>query len=299
MVDALDSKSSSSECGFESHSRYFPPHLMSEPRTIGIIAGKGVYPRAFMEAARAQDPMIRLVVVALHDETDALTAEMADEVIWLRVGQLSKLCKFFVEQNAKEAVMMGQISPSNLFQLRPDFRILIMLAKVKERNAETLFGAISDEMAKDGITVLPATTFLDELLPSAGHVCGPKFKRRQLADAEFGFRLGKQTSAMDIGQSIVVRHGTVLAQEAFEGTNACIRRGGELGHRKDVMLVKVSKPNQDMRFDVPVIGPKTIEVCAEAGVSSIAIEADKTLLLENKMVEALCQKHGIGVHAVT
>ncbi|MDX1681222.1 MAG: UDP-2,3-diacylglucosamine diphosphatase LpxI [Akkermansiaceae bacterium] len=271
---------------------------MSEPRTIGIIAGKGVYPRIFIEAARRKEPDIRLVVVAFHDETDQETADMADEVIWLRVGQLSKLIKFFVKQGAKEAVMMGQISPSKLFNLRPDIRILMMLARVKERNAETLFGAITDELAKDGVEVLPATTFLEDLLPGPGHVCGPKFKKRQLADAEFGFKLVKQTSAMDIGQSIVVRHGTVLAQEAFEGTNACIRRGGELGHRKDVMLVKVSKPNQDMRFDVPVVGPQTIEVCAEAGVSSIAIEADKTLLLEKDKIEALCKEHGIGVHAV-
>jgi len=271
---------------------------MSQPRTIGIIAGNGVYPRTFMEAARRKEPGIRLVVVAFHNETQQATADMADEVIWLRVGQLSKLIKFFVKEGAREAVMMGQISPRNLFDLRPDLRILMMLARVKERNAETLFGAISDELAKDGVTVLPATTFLEELLPGPGPVCGPRFRKRQLADAEFGFKLVKQTSAMDIGQSMVVRHGTVLAVEAFEGTNACIRRGGELGHRKDVMLVKVSKPNQDMRFDVPVIGPQTIEVCAEAGVHSIAIEAGKTLLLEKDKVEALCQQHGIGVHAV-
>lgn len=271
---------------------------MSDPRTIGIIAGKGVYPRTFIEAARRREPGIRLVVVAFHQETDQQTADLADEVIWLRVGQLSKLIKFFIREGAREAVMMGQISPGNLFNLRPDLRILMMLARVRERNAETLFGALSDELAKDGITVLPATTFLEELLPGPGHVCGPRFKKRQLADAEFGFKLVKQTSAMDIGQSIVVRHGTVLAVEAFEGTNACIRRGGELGHRKDVLLVKVSKPNQDMRFDVPVIGPQTIEVCAEAGVQSIAIEAGRTLLLEKDKVEALCKEHGIGVHAV-
>lgn len=251
-----------------------------------------------MDAARAKEPGIRLVVVAFDGETDQETARLADEATWLRVGQLSKLIKFFVNQSAREVVMMGQISPSNLFDLRPDLRILMMLARVKERNAETLFGAITDELAKDGLEVLVATTFLEDLLPSAGHVCGPRFKKRQLADCEFGFRLVKQTSAMDIGQSIVVRHGTVLAQEAFEGTNACIRRGGELGHRKDVMLVKVSKPNQDMRFDVPVIGPQTIEVCAESGVSSIAIEAGKTLLLEKDKIEALCTEHRIGVHAV-
>lgn len=194
--------------------------------------------------------------------------------------------------------MMGQISPRNLFDLRPDLRILMMLARVKERNAETLFGAIADELAKDGITVLSATTFLEDLLPPVGSVCGPAFKKRQLEDAAFGFKIAKETSAMDIGQSVVVRHGTVLAVEAFEGTNACIRRGGELGHRKDVMLVKVSKPNQDFRFDVPVIGPQTIEKCVEAGVSSIAIEAGRTLVLEKDKVAELCDKHRVGVHAV-
>ncbi len=309
MVDALDSKSSSSECGFESHSRYFlirgpdagpgPGNGMSHPRTIGIIAGNGVYPATFIEAARRQCPGVKLVVVAFHGETRQETAEMADAVEWLRVGQLSKLIKFFKRQGASEAVMMGQISPRNLFDLRPDLRILMMLARVKERNAETLFGAIADELAKDGITVLNATTFLEELLPAAGSVCGPKFSKRQLADAEFGFRIAKESSKLDIGQSVVVRHGTVLAVEAFEGTNACIKRGGELGHRKDVMLVKVSKPNQDFRFDVPVIGPLTIENCVEAGVSAIAIEARKTLLLEKDKVEALCKQHGIGVHAVS
>lgn len=271
---------------------------MPEPRTIGIIAGKGVYPRIFMEAARAREEGIRLVVVAFHGETDGQTADMADELIWLRVGQLSKLVKFLVKQGAKEAVMMGQISPARLFDLRPDLRILMMLARIKKRNAETLFGALANEFAKDGIKVLDATTFLEELLPGPGPVCGPKLKKRQLEDADFGYGIVKQTSAMDVGQSIVVRHGTVLAVEAFEGTNACIRRGGELGHRKDVMLVKVSKPNQDMRFDVPVIGPQTIEVCVEAGVGSIVIEAGKTLLLEKEKIAALCREHGIGLHAV-
>jgi DUF1009 family protein len=182
--------------------------------------------------------------------------------------------------------------------MRPDLRVLIILARVRERNAETLFGAIADELAKEGITVLNATTFLEDHLPGSGHVCGPAFKKRQLTDAEFGFRIAKQTSALDIGQSVVVRHGTVLAVEAFEGTNACIKRGGELGHGKDVMLVKVSKPNQDMRFDVPVIGPQTIENCAAAGVSGIAIEADKTLLLEKEKVAGLCDKLRIGIHAM-
>jgi DUF1009 family protein len=174
----------------------------------------------------------------------------------------------------------------------------MILARVKERNAETLFGAIADELGKEGIEVLSATTFLDDHLPAAGHVCGPTFGKRQLADAAFGFRIAKETSAHDIGQSVVVRHGTVLAVEAFEGTNACIRRGGELGRGKDVMLVKVSKPNQDFRFDVPVVGPQTLETCAAAGVKGITIEAGRTLLLEKEKVAELCAKYQIGIHAV-
>jgi DUF1009 family protein len=177
-------------------------------------------------------------------------------------------------------------------------RVLLMLARIQERNAESLFGGVARELAKDGITVLPATTFLEHLLPGPGHVCGPAFGRRQLSDAEFGLRIAKETSALDIGQSVVVRRGTVLAVEAFEGTNACIRRGGALGNGAKTLLVKVSKPDQDFRFDVPVIGPDTIETCAESGVHGIAIEAGRTLVLEMPRVIELCGLHRIGVHAL-
>lgn len=272
---------------------------MAATRTIGIIAGNGVYPETFVAAARRHSPGTRLVVVAFENETKPELAEKVDAIAWFRVGQLSKLIKFFKKEGASEAVMVGQISPKNLFDLRPDLRILLMLARVKERNAETLFGAIGEEMAKDGITLLPATTFLEDHLPGAGHVCGPAFKKRQLVDAAFGYKIAKETSRLDIGQTVVVRNGTVLAVEAFEGTNECILRGGELGRGKDVMLVKVSKPNQDMRFDVPVIGPHTIETCAKAGIAGIAIEAGMTLLLEKDKVAELCAKHGVGIHAVT
>jgi DUF1009 family protein len=271
---------------------------MTHPRIIGIIAGNGVYPETFIHAARRHSPGVKLVVAAFQGETKPELSALADACEWFRVAQLGKMIRFFKREGVTEAVMMGQISPKNLFDLRPDLRVLMILARVRERNAETLFGAIADELAKDGITVLPATTFLEDHLPVAGHVCGPVLKKRQLADADFGFRIAKQTSALDIGQSVVVRHGTVLAVEAFEGTNACIRRGGELGRGKDVMLIKVSKPNQDFRFDVPVIGPQTIENCAQSGVCAIAIEAGKTLLLEKEVVAALCEQHRIGIHAV-
>lgn len=271
---------------------------MAPPRTIGIIAGNGVYPETFIAEARRKSPGVRLVMVAFQGETKPEVEKLVDATEWVRVGQLSRLIKFFVREGAGEAVMIGQISPKNLFDMRPDFRVLFILARLKERNAETMFGAIGDELGKEGITLLPATTFLEDHLPGPGHVCGPKLKKRQLADAEFGFPLVKQTSAMDIGQSIVVRHGTVLAVEAFEGTNDCIKRGGELGKRKDVTLIKVSKPNQDFRFDVPVIGPITVETCAAAGVSAIVIEAGKTMVLEPGRMAELCEKHRVSVHAV-
>ncbi len=271
---------------------------MSAPRTIGIIAGNGVYPRTFVEAARRKSLGVKLVVAAFENETEPELKDSVDGWEWMRVGQLGKLIKFFKSQGATESVMVGQIAPKNLFDLRPDLRTLMLLARVKERNAETLFGAIGDELAKDGITLLPATTFLEDLLPGPGPVCGPEMKKRQLEDAAFGFRIAKESSRLDIGQSVVVRHGTVLAVEAFEGTNACIKRGGELGRGKEILLAKVSKPNQDFRFDVPVVGPLTIETCAAAGVRAIAIEANRTLLLDKAQVERLCSEHGISIHAM-
>jgi DUF1009 family protein len=165
---------------------------------------------------------------------------------------------------------------------------LKVLHSVKERNAESLFGAIANELTKDGITLLPATTFLEDQMAAEGHLYGPTPSERDWEDIRFGTKIVKQTSALDIGQSIVVRRGTVLAVEAFEGTDECIRRGGELGNGKDVTLVKVSKPAQDMRFDVPVIGPKTIESCQQAGVRTIAVEAGKTLFLGLDEIKSKC-----------
>lgn len=192
--------------------------------------------------------------------------------------------------------MVGQIAPKNLFDLRPDLRTLKVLGRVKERNAETLFGAIGEELAKDGITLLPATTFLDDLLPGSGHVCGPELSERQEEDAAFGFRIAKETSRLDIGQTVVVKKGTVLAVEAFEGTNEAVKRGGALG-KGEAMMVKVSKPDQDFRFDVPVVGPATIDTAAEAGVNAIVVEAGCTLLLGKEEVVEKCNTRRISIVA--
>ena len=195
--------------------------------------------------------------------------------------------------------MVGQIAPKNLFDLRPDVRTMMLLARTKEKNAESLFGGIANELAKDDITLLPATTFLEDMMPGEGHVCGPKLKEAGMEDARFGFKIAKETSRLDIGQSVVVRNGTVLAVEAFEGTNACLRRGGELGRGKEVTMVKVSKPDQDFRFDVPVIGPDTVKNCAQAGIGAIAIEAGKTLMLGRNELESMCEEHKISVIALS
>lgn len=265
-------------------------------RTVGMVAGKGVYPETFAREARARG--VRLVAAAFKGETSPELEAMVDEISWMRVGQVGKMVKFLTGAGVTEAVMVGQISPDNLFSFRPDMRAIAILARLKERNAESLFGAVAEEMEKAGITLLPAVTFLEDHLPGPGPVCGPRLDAAALEDAAYGFGVAKETSRLDIGQTVIVRDGTILAVEAFEGTNACIRRGGELGKGKRVKLIKVSKPNQDLRFDVPVVGPDTIRTCAKAGVSAIVIEAGLTLVLGREEVEELCKRHKVAMHAL-
>ncbi|MFK5924870.1 MAG: UDP-2,3-diacylglucosamine diphosphatase LpxI [Verrucomicrobiota bacterium] len=263
---------------------------------IGMIAGNGIYPVTFARAARAAG-VKALVVSAFKGETQQSLADEVDVMEWLRVGQLSKMIRFFQKQGVEQAVMVGQIAPKNLFDLRPDLRTVKLLARLKEKNAESIFGGIADELAKEGIELLPATTFLDDLLPAPGAVCGPALSKAGLQDAEFGFRIAKEMSRLDVGQTVVVKNGTVLAVEAFEGTNEAIKRGGKMGKGKATM-VKVSKPNQDLRFDVPVVGAITIETAAEAGITTVVVEAGRTLLLGKEELFALCEEKKVTLVAV-
>lgn len=267
------------------------------PDVAGIIAGNGIYPETFARAARKAG-VPRLVAAAFNNETESSFSDQVDEIDWFRVGQLGKMIKFFKKHEVTQAVMVGQIAPRNLFDLRPDLRTANMLLKVKERNAETLFGAIADELEKDGITLMPATTYLDDLLPQPGHVGGPKLSDRQQDDVDYGMKIAKEVSRLDIGQTVVVKKGTVLAVEAFEGTNEAIKRGGSLG-KGDAMMVKVSKPNQDFRFDVPCVGPATIETAADAGVSAIVVEAGCTLILGIEDVLDLCKARKVSLVAAS
>ena len=254
-------------------------------KTLGIIAGNGIYPTLVAESAR-KSGVKKIVAAAFSGETDQRLAQQVDAIEWLRVGQLSRLLNFFREHRTEQAIMAGQIAPKNLFDLRPDWKALLLLAKLKYRNAETIFAAIADELAKIGIDLLPATTFLHDYLAPTGLIAGSKPSRRDEEDVEFGWSIAKEIARLDIGQTVIVKNGTVLAVEGFDGTNETIERGGRLAGKGGVMI-KVSKPNQDMRFDVPVIGTETITVAAAAKIRVIAIEAGRTLLLD---IDAVTQR---------
>ena len=255
---------------------------MAVPDTLGIIAGNGVYPRLLAEAARRAG-VKRIVAAAFTNETDDRLAGMVDEIQWMRVGQLAKLLACFRSGGVHSAIMAGQIAPKNLFDLRPDWKMLLLLARLKRRNAESIFTAIGNELARADVTLLPATSFLEDCLAPAGLIAGRNLTHREEDDVAFGFEIAREVSRLDIGQTVLVKNGTVLAVEAFEGTNEAIKRGGALG-RKDAVMVKVAKPTQDMRFDVPVIGIATIEAAVAAHLRVIAVEAGRTLLLEKDAI---------------
>lgn len=261
---------------------------METPETLAIIAGNGTYPFAMARSARAAG-VRRIVVTAFQNETDPRLAEIVDEIEWMRVGQLGRMLGFLKKTGTRHAVMSGQIHPKNLFDLRPDLKALVLLGKLPERNAESIFGAIAAEMTAIGVELLSATTFMEEYLATPGLFAGPALGRREESDVQFGFRIAKEVSRLDIGQTVVVKGGTVLAVEAFEGTNVAIQRGGELG-RKDAVMVKVSKPNQDFRFDVPVVGPITLETARNARIRVIGVEAGRTLLLEKERLAQMAKE---------
>jgi DUF1009 family protein len=266
---------------------------MNAPDALAIIAGNGAYPRLLADSAR-KSGVKKIIAAAFTGETDPAIEKHVDIVEWMRVGQLGRLLKFFRTQNVAHAIMAGQIAPKNLFDLRPDLKALMLLGKLKERNAESIFSAIADELAKIEIDLLPATTFLEDSLARPGLIAGPELSAREEKDIAFGWTIAKETARLDIGQTVIVKNATVVAVEALEGTNEAVRRGGMLAGEGGVM-VKVSKPNQDMRFDVPVIGVETIQVSAESRLRVIAVEAGKTLLLERDAILSLADCSNISL----
>lgn len=265
---------------------------------IGLIAGSRSLPLEFARLARAAG-VKRIVAVAAEGETDPALAALVDDIVWLNVGQLGKMISTFTSRGIKQCVMAGQLAPKNLFDLRPDLRAMGILFRLKEKNAHTLFGAVADELKKDGVELIDASPWLAPLMPHNGFELGPKLSAEQKVDVAFGFRIAKEVSRLEIGQLAVVKNGTVLAVEGFEGTDKCLARGGELaGKNGGAVAVKVAKLNHDMRFDIPCIGAQTFEICAATQISVLALESGKTLLLEREACEELARKNKISVTTV-
>jgi UDP-2,3-diacylglucosamine hydrolase len=263
--------------------------------SLGIIAGNSVYPILLADSARKAS-VKKIVAAAFTGETDPAIEKHVDLLEWMRVGQLGRFLKFFRAHKVRHAIMAGQIAPKNLFDLQPDWKALLLLGKLKERNAESIFAAIADELAKIDVELLPATTFLEDSLAPSGLVAGTKLSSQEEEDVDLGWKTAKEIARFDIGQTVIVKNGTVVAVEAFEGTNETIKRGGTLA-RNGAVMVKVTKPNQDMRFDVPVIGVETIRIAAEAKLRVIAVEAGNTLLLERDPIVDLANRSRISIIA--
>ncbi len=222
--------------------------------SLGLIAGDRSLPLELARLARAAG-VKRIVAVAAEGETDPALAALVDEIIWLKVGQISKMISAFTDRGIKQCVMAGQIAPKNLFNLRPDLRAMGILLRLKEKNAHTVFGAIADELKKDGVELIEATPWLKPLMPSGDFQLGSKISAAQKSDVEFGFKIAKEISRLEIGQIAIVKDGVILAVEGFEGTDRCLARGGELaGKDGGAVAVKVAKLDHDMRFDIPCIG---------------------------------------------
>lgn len=258
--------------------------------TIGLVAGSRALPLIFAREARKHG-VKRIIAVAAEGETDRVIEEVADEVVWLKVGQVGKMIRAFTDRGVKQCVMLGLIQPKNLFDVRPDLRGLGVLMRLKEKNAHTIFGAIAEELAKDGVELISAKPWLGTIMPVHGYQTGPKLTAEQIQDVAFGYRMAKEVSQLEIGQCVVVKKGTVLAVEGFEGTDKCLTRGGELAGRDGgAVAVKVAKKNHDIRFDIPCVGPMTLEVCAAHGIRVLAIEAGMTLILDRDDTEALAKQ---------
>ena len=266
--------------------------------SLGIIAGNGEFPLILARAARAQGH--RVVAAAFEGETNAGIEKVADEVEWVRIGQLSKLINVFTSRGVTQAVMAGGVTPSNLFKnLSLDMRMIAAAARLKVRNAEAIFGAVAAELKKDGVELLDPRPFLGDSVPKAGCLTRGRPGSDQQDDIAFGLKIAKAVSALDIGQTVVVKQGTVLAVEGFEGSDECIKRGGALaGEKGGSVVVKVSKPNQDFRFDIPCVGMRTIESCAANRIAVLAVEAGCTLLLDKEKVLDAAEKHGLSMVAV-
>ncbi len=263
---------------------------------IGLIAGSGQFPFLCARAAKGRGMLV--VAVAHRDETDPSLQELVDELHWVYVGQLGKVIRILKTAGVNQVLMAGGVNRGRLFRhFRPDLRALSLLRRVGAGKDDRLLSAVAAELESEGIIVQPATLFQEELLAPAGGLNRHRPTRLQQQDIAFGFLLAKEIGRLDIGQCVVVRHQVVLAVEAIEGTDEAIRRGGRLSGGGAV-VVKVAKPQQDLRFDQPAVGLNTIRTMAEVGARVLAVEAGKTLIFDREEMLALADREGIAVWGV-
>jgi DUF1009 family protein len=266
------------------------------PESLIVIAGKGVYPLELASSARAQG-VKRITAVAFPGETEKAVAKLVDEVKWIKLGQYSVMLDAMRAMGIPHAVMAGGISPTALFRVRPDKAFFDLLGRLKEKNAETIFGAVGEDLKKNGIELLPAHRFMEKSMPEPGLLTANAPTESQQRDIELGLHVAKTTSSLEIGQTVVIKEGTILAVEAFEGTDATILRAGELGGDGSV-VVKVAKRGHDMRFDIPVVGERTLKTLKKAGASVIAVEARRTILLDRGNLIAQANRQGLCIIAI-
>lgn len=254
------------------------PQTKLPSETVGLIAGGGQFPLLVAEAAKRRG--LRVVAVAHLGETDPALSEKVDEVTWIRLGQLGRLIKAFKKRQVKKGLMAGTITKRRMFEdVRPDLKGLAVMSKLALFHDDTILRAVADELGREGIEIVSSTQYLPELVAPQGCLTRRKLSKPEKEDVDFGFQVAKELGRLDIGQCVVVRRKTVLAVEAIEGTDAAIRRGGSLA-REGAVVVKVSKPDQDLRFDVPAVGLGTVKAMAEVKAAALAVEAGRTLLFD-------------------
>jgi len=263
---------------------------------IGLLAGKGDYPIQFAQSARRQG-IRKIFAIAFRHETDRSIARYVDEVHWVYLGQFGAIRDAFRTRGITAAVMAGQITPTHLFSLRFDRFTLDVLARLKQRNAHTIYGAACDELKAVGVELLPASLFMESAMPAAGLISGRQPTESEMADIRFGLNVAKITSSIEIGQTVVVKDGTILAVEAYEGTDETILRAGRLV-KGGAVVVKVAKKGHDMRFDIPVVGMRTMKVLRKSKTAVLAVEAKRTILLDRDLLITEANRLGISLIAM-
>jgi DUF1009 family protein len=263
----------------------------------GLIAGNGRFPFLVLEGARREG--VEMVVAAIKEETDPSIGRLASRVEWMGVGQLGRLISYLKREGVTHAIMAGQVKHVQIFSLSalPDARMAKVLARLSFRNTDSLIGAVADELAREGITLVDSTAFLRPFLPEPGTLTRRAPSAKEAADIAYGLEVAREVARLDLGQTIVVKDRAVVAVEAMEGTDATILRAGSLARKPPITVVKVAKPKQDMRFDVPVVGPATVRTMIEARASALSITARKTLLLDRDELLTLADKARIAIVA--